>query len=213
MTTMKQAWNERAEENAMKYILETTNQVAFWDSGKAAAKELAELFGNVTYCEIGCGIGRIVVPLADKATKVYGYDISSAMINQARMFGTPTGKLQWIEGYGDGEELAKLQDVDIFYERLCFQHIPTEYLIKLLKNIRLGMRTNSLLLFKLNIVSEDDGRYWKKLENTNTWTSRGYTEEDINNILLENGLKQLLKLSSPDLTEFGQHRMIIRYGE
>lgn len=67
-------------------------EAEFFDSGDAYVSELygivrarvAPHFAPLTVLEYGCGVGRLLVPFARRATKVTGVDISPAMLETAR---------------------------------------------------------------------------------------------------------------------------------
>ena len=68
-------------------------EAEFFDSGEAYVSELygivrarvAPHFGPLTVLEYGCGVGRLLIPFARRATTVTGVDISQAMLETARM--------------------------------------------------------------------------------------------------------------------------------
>ncbi|HEV3485953.1 MAG TPA: methyltransferase domain-containing protein, partial [Vicinamibacterales bacterium] len=67
-------------------------EAEFFDSGEAYVSELygivrarvAPHFGPLTVLEYGCGVGRLLIPFARRATFVTGVDISPSMLEVAR---------------------------------------------------------------------------------------------------------------------------------
>lgn len=96
------AWNEFAAREPYfavlthaRYLREHFDPAAeaeFFDSGEAYVAELygivrarvAPHFGPVTVLEYGCGVGRLLIPFARRATAVTGVDIAPAMLDTAR---------------------------------------------------------------------------------------------------------------------------------
>ena len=87
---MTKDWDSRARRNARWYI--------YWDAWKteedfdaSGAKEVREILlnnisikSNCRALEIGCGIGRLLKPLSHYVSELYGVDISTEMIAQAK---------------------------------------------------------------------------------------------------------------------------------
>jgi len=86
-------WERFAEENAYQYIktdLADGSPEAFWQSGERTVREeivpLLEEFSVSRCCglEIGCGVGRLVLPLSQVFHRMIGIDISNGMVRRAR---------------------------------------------------------------------------------------------------------------------------------
>src|SRR4051812_33438003 len=87
---MQNDWDERARENAMYYIVTNAadSEEQFRESADA---NMRALFSHVwpllsktdSVLEIGCGIGRLLVPMAEKFERVLGCDVSPEMIRLA----------------------------------------------------------------------------------------------------------------------------------
>jgi len=87
---MRRDWDERACANAF-YAVDSNDSQSdelFWASGERDLKELVlrgiELTGQDTVVEIGCGVGRLAVPLAARAGVVHAFDISPEMVRLAQ---------------------------------------------------------------------------------------------------------------------------------
>jgi SAM-dependent methyltransferase len=125
---MQREWDDRAARDAQFYIASgTADAEAFWRSGEEELSALilseVELAPSAEVLEIGCGIGRLMRPLAAKARHVLGVDISPSMIAEARH---ACGSLQNVDfAVTDGA----LRDVrgesrDFIFSYIVFQHIP-----------------------------------------------------------------------------------------
>jgi SAM-dependent methyltransferase len=100
---------------------------SLWE--KRTAEELGHLLKGIplhrdwTCLEIGCGLGRLMKPIAGRCRKVIGVDVSSEMIAYGRDYleGVPNVELQ----VNDGCSLPMVPDgsVDLVYSILAFQHM------------------------------------------------------------------------------------------
>jgi len=188
---MKKDWNERAKDNAYMAILTTNDTNVFWDSGEEAAEALYLVFGNTSYLDFGCGIGRIAIPLSKRTNKdVYAYDISGNMITKGKKV-YKSENLIWVVGDEEGNKIKELPTISVIFERLVFQHIPTTYLIQYLENMCSILADTGLIIAKLATTTNTNDRvYWKNIPDTDSWTSRKYTEQDIDEIMESVGLKK-----------------------
>ena len=96
---------------------------------KRTDEELPQLLAGIplradwTCLEIGCGIGRLMEPLAHRCRRVIGVDLSAQMVEHARDY---LRDLDNIELHlNDGCSLPMVPDtsVDWVYSHLTFQHI------------------------------------------------------------------------------------------
>ena len=132
---MRRFWDERARENAAYFVdnrldYRNTDIEAFWAEGPVALDECLAYVGapeippEAVVVEIGCGIGRITRPLADRARAVKAFDVSDEMLRQAREANAHLANVDWI--LGDGASLAGVGDgeADVVFSHVVFQHIP-----------------------------------------------------------------------------------------
>lgn len=91
---MERFWDARAREDAL-YFVDTRvgygsgDEEAFWAGGEAVLVKLldgmgAEVGRGDHVVDIGCGVGRLTRPLAARAGRVTGIDISEEMLERAR---------------------------------------------------------------------------------------------------------------------------------
>src|SRR5688572_6566246 len=79
--------------------LDPEAEAEFFDSGEAYVAELygivrarvAPHFGPLTVLEYGCGVGRLLIPFARRATSVTGVDVSPAMLSLAKSHASKAG--------------------------------------------------------------------------------------------------------------------------
>jgi len=119
--------------------------------------------------EIGCGIGRLVIPLADKYSNCnfYAIDVSDEMINLAPK--------------RDNIKYQELTDnLDFVYSMLVFQHIEHQEKIKYINLAYKKLKVGGNLFFQF-VIGEENSPYSYQ-------TSRF----EIDNILKKVGFKNLI---------------------
>lgn len=78
-----EAW-QRADVEAI-HPLRAVDEKAYWESGKAQAKQAAEWIPKGgTVVDFGCGDGRLTLPLIDLGFKVVAMDASTEMLKRLR---------------------------------------------------------------------------------------------------------------------------------
>ncbi len=137
--TGKQAWDRFAEADPYTYILtdlKSPDPKKFWESGERTVEE--ELLPMIRErairrrigLELGCGVGRLLFPMARHFEEMVGVDIAEGMVRRAVSFAGDNGirnvDLAAISGPEDllhkaGEYAGK---IDFLYSLLVFQHIP-----------------------------------------------------------------------------------------
>jgi SAM-dependent methyltransferase len=131
---MREFWDEKARENATYYIssfraYDDQDTEEFWAWGEKLTQQRLEesgipFTGRERVLEIGCGIGRMTVPLARRFASVTGIDVSGEMVRRAsevlRPFPHAEARL------GNGVDLSGLADgsFDFVFSYLVLQHIP-----------------------------------------------------------------------------------------
>jgi cyclopropane fatty-acyl-phospholipid synthase-like methyltransferase len=131
-------WQEFAQDDAYGYImtdLPRGDRQAFWRSGEeTVSRELLPLIKKyeVDYgsaIEIGCGVGRLVFPLATHFKRVLGLDISPEMVRQASVLATQrkVTNASFLSLPEFQETISELHisdaKVDFIYSLIVFQHI------------------------------------------------------------------------------------------
>ena len=104
----------------------------FFDTGRehvdAIWTELADAAGGHfqpnSAIDYGCGVGRILIPLAERCGRVTGVDISSSMLNEARSNADAAG-LKNVDFFDVGAFQAKKETTfDLVHSYIVLQHIP-----------------------------------------------------------------------------------------
>ncbi len=133
---MQQDWDWRAREDALFYVAfgkrAQTREEFLGSAGDVLHTLREELrrfppgrdFRRMSALEIGCGPGRLMLPLSEIFGTVQGVDVSGEMIALARenLRDVPRAEVR----QNSGADLAGLADesVDFCYSFAVFQHIP-----------------------------------------------------------------------------------------
>ncbi len=129
LARMRTDWDRRAAEDARFYIASGAagTDAEFRASGHREVEDVVldgiRLSPSASALEIGCGIGRLLVPLAPRVSRAYGVDISPAMIEKSKGFIADAPNVTtWVT---DGS-LAPIPDasLDFVFSYIVFQHIP-----------------------------------------------------------------------------------------
>jgi SAM-dependent methyltransferase len=130
---MRRFWDERAKENAFYFVdnrldYQNPNADRFWAQGVETLDEILALLGvrvEHTDCvvEIGCGVGRLTRPLAERASDVRALDVSGEMLELARRYNSSLENVEWL--HGDGASLA---GVDSESATVCFSHVVFQHI-------------------------------------------------------------------------------------
>lgn len=186
---MQREWNERAQTDPQGFIGRgySASDAQFWASGSPDLEGLIldglELAPSASALEIGCGVGRLLRPLAARATRVIGVDIAPAMVEQGRslLADLPNASLQVTQGRFDGIADASL---DLVYSFAVFQHIPAKgviagYVDEAARVLRGGG------VFKFQV----DGRRRSFWRGSDTWLGAWYTAAEIRAVLDNRGFE------------------------
>jgi ubiquinone/menaquinone biosynthesis C-methylase UbiE len=130
-------WDDFAQSDAQYYIDPTlgpgTDVEEFLEGGRLVAERAVEWAGpmpeGARALEIGCGIGRDTVHLAQHFAEVDGVDVSATMVRAAQERGLPANVRLHV---GSGRDLAGFEDqaYDLVFSHLVFQHIGDEAVIE-----------------------------------------------------------------------------------
>src|SRR4029077_15688002 len=136
LETMRSDWNQRAPEDAYYYVAFAHPGQATEDFQPTAAiilpmltaefRRLPAAPADCTALEVGCGPGRLMLPMSRHCAEVHGVDVSDEMIAHARklLINAPNAHPH----VGNGTDLAMFPDqsFDFVYSYAVFQHIPNK---------------------------------------------------------------------------------------
>lgn len=132
---MKRYWDERARLNAPWYVdtsleYDDIDLDRFFETGRRIAAEAVVRVSvdapHELAVEIGCGLGRVAIALADRYDKVIAVDVSAEMLARAQKH----ERVEYV--LGDGSTLSGIEDAsaDLVVTFTVFQHIPSVRVIE-----------------------------------------------------------------------------------
>jgi SAM-dependent methyltransferase len=134
-----ESWEKFAQDDPYTYILtnlKSNDLCEFWQSGQQTVRE--ELLPLIeahrikpgVAMELGCGVGRLLFPLASHFREVVGADIAESMIQRAQRFASDNGigNVSFCTIAGPEDLLHRAGNysgrINFLYSLLVFQHIP-----------------------------------------------------------------------------------------
>jgi SAM-dependent methyltransferase len=160
---MRSDWDLRAREDARYYAAfgrrgqeEAEFQQSAGDVVRNLDRELRRLppgtdRSTLHALEIGCGPGRLMLPMSLRFGKIHGVDISEEMIRLARerLASTPNARVQ----VNSGADLDAFADewFDFVYSYAVFQHIPSlDIVFGYLRETHRVLKAGGLLRCQIN---------------------------------------------------------------
>jgi len=137
--TAIERWEKFAKEDPYTFILtslKNSDAWELWQSGhRTVQQELLPLvrargISPGIGMELGCGVGRLVFPLAAHFQEIVGVDIAAGMVQRARVFARNNGisNVSFLPITGPENLLHRAGkyagSIDFLYSLLVFQHIP-----------------------------------------------------------------------------------------
>jgi len=187
---MKKDWDRRADHNAKFWIATEAyeNDEVFSRSGEHDASRILE--GLESYIqrswrvlEIGCGIGRLLRPMASRFEYVYGVDVSRKMISRSKEWLKGIDNVETFENNGIDLGFFDRDSFDFVFSYITFQHMPKEAFYSYLPEINRVLKINALLRFQICLGNHDDPPF------EDTMTLRVYSEEELVDKLYDNGFE------------------------
>ena len=169
--TGKQAWDRFAEVDPYTYILtnlKSPDPREFWQSGERTVQlELlpliqARAIRTQIGLELGCGIGRLLFPLAGHFEEIIGVDIAGGMVQRAQSFAIDNGirNAAFAEIAGPEDLLHRARDyggkIDFIYSLLVLQHIPDFAVIEgYLRAVSILLEKNGIAYLQFDTREQD----------------------------------------------------------
>lgn len=208
---MKQDWDQRAQHHARYWIATESfeTEEVFAQSGENTAQALFQTLGDVyqpswKVLDIGCGIGRVLKPLAKHFHTLVGVDVSSTMIAQSKAWLSEYPHVTTFETSGVDLRDFNDQSFNLVYSYVAFQHMPRPVFEHYLGEINRILTPEGYLALQLPIGPYCD------VPIEDTIGIRSYSIQEISEKLHNNGLTFLnnpsLKSISTNLSEPLDHR-------
>jgi ubiquinone/menaquinone biosynthesis C-methylase UbiE len=138
---MRDDWDRRAREDAQYYVAFGRRKQSREEFFASAADVLRALkdelrrfppgtdFAKLSALEIGCGPGRLMLPLSEVFGRIAGVDVSGEMIALARENLAAASNAVALQNTGaDLSEFAN-ESIDFCYSYAVFQHIPDKEVV------------------------------------------------------------------------------------
>lgn len=98
--------------------------------------------------DFGCGVGRLVIPLAGVSEKVIGIDVSDHMLAEAAL-NCRKRNIENVSFVKSDDDLTQLAgEFDFIHSCLVFQHIPTKRGMRLVKALLEHIRPGGVVAFQ-----------------------------------------------------------------
>lgn len=123
----------------------------------AYVSALAPHFGKRRALDFGCGVGRLTQALSEHFEEVYGVDISSAMIQQARGHNRHGDRCHYVVNEVDDLHIFPNEHFDFIYSNITLQHMPARYSQRYLAEFLRVLAPGGVLLFQLPSVVRKSG--------------------------------------------------------
>ena len=184
---MRTDWNARTNYDAKFAVRAVTSQSEkeFWDSGVIAMEQclafnttLNDLImqdndpTNMRVLEIGCGVGRIIIPMSKIFGKVVGVDVSDEMVKLAKEKTSNIPNCEIFQNNGSDFSFFSENSFHFCYSLVVFQHIPDKEIIKnYINEVHRVLKNNSCFRFQVN------GR--DKTTDGTTWNGVSFSKDEI----------------------------------
>jgi len=206
---MKKDWNKRAESDAKFFILTVKDQKEekFWESGKNDCEKILDRNSSrfewickgknpkeLRVLDIGCGIGRILIPMASIFKEAIGVDVSKKMIALSKEYVKKIPNCHTYENSGSDLSLFEDDYFDFCYSYIVFQHIPKKEIIEnYIKEVSRVLKTGGIFRFQVrgNLARTFFGE-------TETWHGYNFTDKEIHKIKNENNF-EILETNEKDI--------------
>jgi len=185
---MREEWNRRAREDAFFYagfgrrrqqpeefLTSAADTVAKLES------ELVRLPGGPVEArrslEIGCGPGRLMLPMSRHFGEIHGVDVSEEMVALARENLKPVSHAQVHATSGADLSLFPDDFFDFVYSYIVFQHIPDrEIILNYLRESKRVLKTAGVLCAQLRGAPPLPSELERE---SATWTGSYFTAEEV----------------------------------
>jgi ubiquinone/menaquinone biosynthesis C-methylase UbiE len=193
---MKKEWNERTKMNPLFVIATDHSETEedFWNSGIDECNDILGInteryqkiienkdTSSMNVLEIGCGIGRILIPMRKIFGNATGIDISSEMVLLGQKYVSDIPNCNIVEN--NGTDLAEFSDnsFDFCYSFIVFQHIPEKKIVEnYIKEVSRILKPSCLFRFQVR------GTISTKPNEITTWDGVQFTSDEIHKIAQHN---------------------------
>jgi len=173
---------------------ESTRERAFDDSGVGDARRLAAFVHPAArVLDLGCGIGRVMRPLAPLVAEIVGIDISEKMIAEGRRYleGVPNARLV----HTGGAELPGIArgSIDFLFSLICLIHVDKRTAFRYLREVERVLAPGGLALLQFENLQSDEGlaEFRRVVDLEEEYPLEFYTPEEVRRLAGAVGLQVL----------------------
>lgn len=155
---MKADWNRRAKHHAQYWIAteDFHDDHKFSQSGQQSAQALLTTISpyydpSWTILDIGCGIGRMLKPLAHHFRYLVGIDVSGEMIEQSKKWLQGLENVNTLETSGIDLSPFPPEHFNLVYSYVAFQHMPRQVFERYLEESHRVLKPQGYLAFQIPI--------------------------------------------------------------
>lgn len=188
VTKMKKDWDRRASHHARYWIAteDYRDEAAFQVSGEDTAAAILNSLSSFDVAgwralEIGCGIGRVLKPLASHLSELVGVDVSGKMIAESKTWLAGLSNVKTFENSGVDLGFLETETFDLVISYIAFQHMPLPVFIRYLEESQRVLRPGGHLLFQIYVGPTRD------LPLADTISLRVYEEGALTRLLEKTG--------------------------
>jgi SAM-dependent methyltransferase len=148
----------------------------FFDSGEKHIETMLSIirerldssFAPARALDFGCGVGRLLIPLATRCQDVTGVDISPSMLAEARRNCDAGGATRVRLVLGDDDLSGVTGSFDFVHSYIVLQHIPVERGERLVRKLAASLGPGGVGMFHVTYRSGITGlssrlRYWVRV--------------------------------------------------
>ena len=150
-------WSVLTDEQFRIQRLGQQEMRTFFDSGSAQVEQLERFCERngvkpraAAALELGCGLGRISIPMARKFSRLHALDVSSAHLRLARSHAMDVGasNISFIQ-LREIDQMRSLPLVDLCYSIIVLQHNPPPVIEGLIEALCRRLRNGGLLMIQV----------------------------------------------------------------
>ncbi|HYC76690.1 MAG TPA: class I SAM-dependent methyltransferase, partial [Planctomycetota bacterium] len=196
----KSFWDFAAAQNAHLAILwddamrdPAKSEAAFDEAARRDARGLLWfLHPESRVVDLGCGLGRLMRPLAPHCREIVGVDISTVMLDGARARLADLRNVRFLET--DGGSLAGVEDgsVDFLFSLLCLIHVDKRAAYRYLLEIRRVLKPGARCRLQFHDLLTPEGFAKFRGIVRSDYPLEFYTEEELRLKLASAGLDPLV---------------------
>ena len=165
-------WNRRAKSDARYYVAlgrKSQSWQDFFRGGEELVRSLEKELGRISTTtaqgersalEIGCGPGRLMLPLSAHFREIHGVDVSERMVRLAQRNLAGIANAHAHATSGTNLQRFEDQSFDFVYSYAVFQHIPSrEIVFNYLTETRRILRSGGVARMQFNSLEGISGKY------------------------------------------------------